>query len=175
MNQFQAPIEIYVADTFDLTSELGMNSVGLHQSGNFLTRGKNLDPAILFEYFYPQIIQSETNLKLRGFKFGLLLGENLLKRIEDIDFLVLAGMTAGRTQLSSPNVSGGKNPYACLALMLQPGIHIRRLGIALRGGFEWDVSNPEWRSLDSNVSAKPLRWSQTNWNIKLVLGVSFKS
>jgi hypothetical protein len=151
-----------------------MNSVGLQQSGNFLTRGKNLDAAILFDYFYPQIIQSEKNLKLRGFKFGFLLGENFLKRSENIDFLVLAGMTTGRVRLFSPNVSGGKNPYTCLALMVQPGIHLGGLGIALRGGFEWDVSNPEWRSVDSNVSAKPLKWSQTNWNIKLVLGVSIK-
>ena len=151
-----------------------MNSVGLQQSGNFLTRGKNLDAAILFDYFYPQIIQSESNLKLRGFKFGILLGDNLLKHAKNFDFLVLAGMTTGGMRLSSPNVSGGKNPYTCLSIMAQPVIHLGGLGIALRGGFEWDVSNPEWRSVDSNVSAKPLNWNQTNWNIKLVLGVSIK-
>lgn len=154
-----------------------LQTIGFSSLGNYLLNKKT---SLTGPITYSQIIPLNVNLsngqsgRINGFILGLnILGKNLLPNSNSFNIIASIGVNTGRIRISGDDFTTQKNPFFCPTITIQPRIKIKKMVLALRAEYSFDLSSSLWRSLNITKSKGAItlpNYSQTGLNLYFLIG-----
>ncbi len=162
-----------------------LNYIGLTITSGFITNkrsssegGYNFDGYIEYLQVIPQqiMVLDSIEAKINGFNFGVTLGGIDLIKNKKIDLITCFGFNTGRIWLNGSDVVKQKNPYFAPMIAIVPRVCLGRVSIQLRCGYDYDISNKNWKrkGLSDSELLELKKFSYQGLNMSMGIGYVFK-
>lgn len=127
--------------------------IGIGISGAFWAGSKSksfkYDGHIYFNQIVPQKIRLNDTLAplITGNCLSMGFGKDLLSKTNTVDIIISGGFNMGRIRLYGKEITNQKNFYFSPKISIQPKVKIKSISFSIRGDYEYDISNPNWKKL----------------------------
>lgn len=165
-------------DQFKAIDTLNYNWPVKFISGGFSGHRMNVNPRNSFyikmflNFVYPQNIKIDsTSNKLQGFFYNFEFGQGLSNKKKNLGVILYAGFNTGVLRLTGARTGTQFNPFFAPSVSLQPKAAFGPVSLSIIINWDYDLSNPAWKSFKSTTSDQYIRGlNQTSFSVMGILG-----